>query len=113
MDISKIDPIEVEEICREYRRAENPARQIQISSELHLIPKEYIRAILISQGYSLPKAKSRLGTTYLTYNGKTLTFCQWAKETGIPQDTLRGRYNRGWSIPDILNPNKRSNDNHA
>lgn len=111
MDIPNISPIEVEEICREYRRAENPIRQIQISSELHLLTKDQIKAILTSQGYILSDRKLRGNTLYITHNGKTLSLYEWEQETGIPYNTIRRRYKSGWSIPDILssNPNQRSN----
>lgn len=113
MDISKIDPAEIAEICREYRRAENPVKQLRISSELHLLKKDQIKAILISQGYIPQDRKLRGNDLYITYNGKTLSIDEWEKETGISGNTIRRRYKKGWSIPDVLSPQKRRNNQYA
>ena len=106
MDISNISPAEIKEICREYERAESQTRQIQISSELHLLTKEQIRAILESQGYNPPKVKTNIKEqrkpVLITYNGKTQTLTQWSKETGIYINTLRSRYSSGWDVESIF-----------
>lgn len=39
---------------------------------------------------------------YVTYNGKSQTIKAWAKETGIHYNTLRERFNRGWSAERAL-----------
>lgn len=41
----------------------------------------------------------------LTYNGKTQTLAQWAKEKNIKPTTLAMRLNRGWSIEKALTKN--------
>lgn len=44
-------------------------------------------------------------TIILSYNGKTQSLLEWAEELNISPDTLRTRYDKGWSVEDILNPN--------
>lgn len=39
---------------------------------------------------------------YVTHNGKRQTIKAWAKETGIHYNTLRERFNRGWSAEKAL-----------
>jgi hypothetical protein len=39
---------------------------------------------------------------YITYNGKCQTIKAWANETGIHRNTLRERFNRGWSAEQAL-----------
>ena len=46
------------------------------------------------------KAKN---TVKLTYNDKTLSLTDWARETGIPRHVLSYRFNAGWSVNDIFN----------
>lgn len=118
MDISKISCKEIAEICREYERAESRSKQIQISSELHLLSKNTIKEILESQGYILPQVKKRANTVTILHNGKNLTIYQWAKETGIPTETIRHRYYRGWAPEAIFStplkqtkPHKAKGDN--
>lgn len=38
----------------------------------------------------------------LTFNGKTMGVCDWARETGIPQATISSRLSRGWSVERAL-----------
>ncbi len=38
----------------------------------------------------------------LTFRGDTRTRADWARHTGIPYWTLRGRLDRGWSVEDAL-----------
>lgn len=118
MDISKISNIEIAEICREYERAMDPKKQIQISSELHLLKPDMIRAILESKGYITPKAKKHSKTVFITYNGKTQNIPQWAEETGISKSAIRERYIKGWAPKDILTPTHNTTEqkekyNHA
>lgn len=35
---------------------------------------------------------------YVSHNGKTQTIKAWAKETGIPYQTLLNRFDKGWSV---------------
>lgn len=39
---------------------------------------------------------------YLTYNNKTQTLMQWANEMNLTYSCIRHRYERGWSIKEIL-----------
>jgi hypothetical protein len=45
---------------------------------------------------------NRRGNRHLTYNGKTLTITQWAKELGISRTTIRTRLNAGLPPETIL-----------
>ena len=49
----------------------------------------------------------------ITFNGKTMTLSQWARNTGIPQGTLRTRYFQlGWSAYRTLKmPVKKQSNN--
>lgn len=38
----------------------------------------------------------------LTYNGETLTVMEWARRTGLNEQTLHERIRREWSIEDVL-----------
>lgn len=113
MDISKISRIEIDEICREYERAENHAKQIKISSELHLLKPDMIRAILEAKGYITPQKKNYAKSVTITYNGQTLTIAQWAKETGICKGTIRDRYYKGWTPEAIITTPVKGEINHA
>ena len=46
---------------------------------------------------------------HLTYNGRTMSITEWAKELGVNVGTLRTRYHAGWTTEEILNgvPRKR------
>jgi hypothetical protein len=48
--------------------------------------------------------RSRTTVRYLTLNGRTQTFADWARETGIDSCTLRVRYNLEWSEEHMLLP---------
>lgn len=39
---------------------------------------------------------------FVTYNNRTQTVAQWARETGIPKQTLLGRLKRGWNAEKTL-----------
>jgi hypothetical protein len=39
---------------------------------------------------------------YITFNGKTQTLMEWAKETGIAREAIAGRLNRGASVDKAL-----------
>lgn len=45
---------------------------------------------------------NKSNNTWMTYNGKTLTMAQWAKELGISVNTIMSRINYGWSTERIL-----------
>ena len=38
----------------------------------------------------------------LTYEGRTQTISQWAKELNVPSDRIRSRLNMGWNVEDVL-----------
>jgi hypothetical protein len=44
------------------------------------------------------QANNRRNNKYITYNGKTQTMAQWAKEYNIPRNTFYNRIKAGWSI---------------
>jgi hypothetical protein len=46
----------------------------------------------------------------LSYNGKTLTIAQWAKELNIRTYVLRNRYKQGWSTDRILSSKVRDTE---
>lgn len=39
---------------------------------------------------------------WLTYEGKTQTAAQWARELGLKASVIRYRYHAGWNVEDIL-----------
>ncbi len=43
---------------------------------------------------------------YLEYNGKRLTYAQWAREIGVNEVTIRNRISYGWTIEEILSKPK-------
>ena len=46
----------------------------------------------------------------LSYNNKTLTIAQWARELNISTHVLRNRYKYGWSTDEILNTKVRDSE---
>lgn len=48
------------------------------------------------------QAKNRSSNHYITFNGKTQTLTDWAKELGINRTTLSSRIRRGMSIEEAL-----------
>lgn len=48
------------------------------------------------------QANNRRDNKFLTYNGKTQTISQWAKELNIHENTLRDRIQKGWSEKEIF-----------
>lgn len=49
------------------------------------------------------QANNRRGNQFLTFNGETLTYSQWAREIGLKRGTLRSRIVvSGWSIEKAL-----------
>ena len=57
----------------------------------------------------LEQVKNRRNTTLITYNNKTQTIKEWAKEYDIELTTLRTRINRGWDIERALKEKTHSN----
>ena len=45
---------------------------------------------------------NRRANVNLTFNGKTQTVSEWARELNVPVDRLRGRIRRGWKEEDVL-----------
>lgn len=60
----------------------------------------------INKGWDIEKALTTPSVCRkncdITYNGKTQTLYQWAKETGLTYSALRHRFDRGWDIEKIL-----------
>lgn len=48
------------------------------------------------------QALNRRTTHWITYNGKTLSIKDWAKEIGIEHRTIQNRLKRGWSEIDAI-----------
>jgi hypothetical protein len=47
--------------------------------------------------------KNRRNAVLITHNGKTQNLVDWAKETGLKEDTISARiYRHGWSVEDAL-----------
>lgn len=119
--MDRISPEVIFEICREYRSAADRAKQIQISSELHLLSKQEVIDILRSRGYNPPVKTNPREASYmrtLTYNGETKTAHEWSKITGLTYSAIRDRIKAGWSDEEILTTplrikNKKEQINHA
>lgn len=60
---------------------------------------------------------NRRSNRSVTFDGRTQTIAQWAREAGISRALLRYRLNAGWSLQDALNtkPQRRTDnaENHA
>lgn len=48
------------------------------------------------------QANNRRDVKKYTYNGKTLSVSEWAREVGKPRATIEGRLLRGWTIERAL-----------
>jgi hypothetical protein len=49
------------------------------------------------------QANNKRSSHYLTYNGKTMTMAEWARESGVPYRRLKDRICKlGWSVEDAL-----------
>lgn len=44
----------------------------------------------------LAQANNKRNNARITYQGRTQTLAEWARETGLPYDTLKGRLRNGW-----------------
>ena len=117
--MDKISPEVIFEICREYRSAADRAKQIRISSELHLLSKQEVIDILRSRGYNPPVVKTRrkprekASPITLTYNGETKTIYGWVKVTGLTYHAIHSRFKAGWSDERILTTPLQSNHKGA
>lgn len=49
------------------------------------------------------QANNRSSSKFITYNGKTKTIAEWAKELNINPSTLRTNLSRGKTLEDIIN----------
>lgn len=54
------------------------------------------------------QAKNKRTNLYLTFDGRTQTVGDWAKEIGISSPAIRYRLKAGWSVEDALTVSKRS-----
>lgn len=50
------------------------------------------------------QANNRESTVILTFNGKSLTICEWAREIGVKHQTIYCRYWNGLPIESVLRP---------
>lgn len=48
------------------------------------------------------QTSNKSSNRYITFNGRTQTIHQWSTETGLNEQTLTNRINRGWSIERAL-----------
>lgn len=48
------------------------------------------------------QANNRRNNVHLSYNGKTKTMSQWAKELNVPIGRIKTRHRRGWSEKECL-----------
>lgn len=56
------------------------------------------------------QAKNRCTNKYITYQGKTMIIADWARELGVPRQSVRYRLAEGWSHEQIIStPFKHSN----
>ena len=46
--------------------------------------------------------QNKKNVVLLTYNGLTLSCREWAKMLGIGKNTVRERYNKGWTVEECL-----------
>lgn len=60
------------------------------------------------------QCNNRRSSKFLTYQGKTLSMAQWARELGISRFAIWGRYKRGLSVEEILRKEKHAHrgENH-
>ena len=68
----------------------------RINSNGHYEPSNCRWADILTQN------NNKKNNLYLTYQGKTLTISQWARELNISNSTLYNRKNKGWTDLDIL-----------
>lgn len=56
---------------------------------------------------------NRRNSHYLEYNGEAKTIAQWARTTGLAENTIRSRLNYGWSVEKTLTEpvNEKSRNN--
>lgn len=47
---------------------------------------------------AIVQCNNRTDNHYLTWNGKTLSVADWAREIGVRSRTLQHRIDRGWSV---------------
>lgn len=54
----------------------------------------------------LEQARNKTNNVSLTYEGKTQSVLDWAKEIGIPHSTITTRLHRNWPIENVLSAKK-------
>lgn len=54
----------------------------------------------------ITQCNNRRSSRFLTYQGKTLSHAQWARELGLSRNVIHGRVKRGLPIEEILSPKK-------
>ena len=48
------------------------------------------------------QSKNRTSVILLTYDGKTQSATEWARELKLGKDTVRQRYRKGWTVEECL-----------
>ncbi len=51
---------------------------------------------------AIQQANNRYTNKYIEFDGKRLTYSQWARKTGLHKNTIRMRILKGWSVEDCL-----------
>lgn len=51
---------------------------------------------------ALEQSNNKTTSKIIKYKGKSKTIAEWSRITGIKEETLQGRYNRGFSIEEIF-----------
>ena len=81
------------------------SRQLNVSEQMlgsRLKAGWPIEDILTTPSGQIPNFKKNNSIIYISYNRESYTIPEWSKLTGIPAETLRWRYHKGWSPEDIL-----------
>ena len=53
---------------------------------------------------------NRSDSKYITYDGRTQTMADWAREAGVPLKSFWWRFHQGWSMGKALSPEKFRNN---
>lgn len=86
------------------------AHCLAVWARIYDIPYHTLYQRIYSRGHSLEAALemgNRSGQHYrdavkYDFDGKSLSIGEWAKYTGICEETLRARIVRGWPLPDVF-----------
>jgi len=71
-------------------------------SRLESALKDIDRQALINQLHTIKLNNTNNPHNLVTHEGITQPLSKWAKQLGIPYNTLKSRYNRGWRGDQLL-----------